>query len=147
MKLQTSLFGEMEIAEEEVVLFPEGLPGFFDCRRFVFLNPDEGSPFSFMQSVDDGALSFVVINPFLFFRDYEFELPDSVVEKLAIESPEDVAVWSIVVVKDPLSESTANLQAPVVVNVKARVGKQVVLNDNRYSRRQSLFVKKVAVGG
>ncbi|GAB7389193.1 flagellar assembly protein FliW [Bacillaceae bacterium] len=143
MKLVSEQLGELEFTEQDVVSFPDGLPGFAEEKAFLFVPVDERSPFAFMQSVQNEALCFLVLNPFAFYRDYDFELPEAVVKKLEIEKAEDVQVWNIVVAKEPFRESTVNLQAPIVVNVPKRKAKQVVLNDPRYPLRQRLGDGKV----
>lgn len=135
MKLATTLFGEMEIEEEQIVDFPLGLPGFADEQRFVFL-PIPDSPFFSMQSVSS-ELQFFVMNPFELFKDYEFKIPDSSVELLQLTRPETVATWVILTLKDELAASTANMQAPIIVNSQTGIGKQLVLD--QYQMRQPIF--------
>lgn len=135
MKISTLLFGEMEINNEMIIHFPLGLPGFPQEQQFVFLQiPD--TPFTSMQSVSSDV-HFFVINPFEFFKEYEYEIPDPVIELLQIEQPEKVVTYSIVTLKDDITKSTANMQAPVIVNTESRKGKQQVLN--QYQIRQPIF--------
>ncbi len=135
MKISTLLFGEIEIKNEQMIDFPLGIPGFPQEQQFVFLQiPD--TPFTSMQSVTS-QVHFFVINPFEFFKEYEFEIPDLVIEFLQIERPENVVTWSIVALKDDIAQSTANMQAPVIVNSQSRKGKQLVLN--QYQIRQPIF--------
>lgn len=135
MKISTLLFGEMEIEEESIIDFPLGLPGFPQEQQFVFLKiPD--TPFTSMQSVSS-EVHFLVINPFELFKEYEFEIPDPVIDFLQIEAPETVATWTIVTLKDEIAQSTANMQAPVIVNRQSRRGKQLVLN--QYQICQPIF--------
>lgn len=137
MKTPTLLFGDIEIDHEKVIEFPSGLPGFPQEKKFIFM-PIPDTPFTSMQSISSGV-HFFVINPFEFFKEYEYEIPDAVIEALKIERPEHVVTWSIVALKDDISQSTANMQAPVIVNTEVRKGKQLVLNE--YQIRQHIFVK------
>lgn len=138
MKMMTLQFGEIEVNERDVVTFSQGVPGFEKLKRFVFIQPDEELPFFFMQSVEDGDIAFLVTNPFTFVPSYEFTLPDSIQEELGIESEEEVAIWSIVTVKGSLPQSTFNLLAPIVVNAKARLGRQIILHDTSYRLQHPL---------
>ncbi|RKD24220.1 hypothetical protein BEP19_07390 [Ammoniphilus oxalaticus] len=135
MKLATTLFGELEIEQKQIVEFPLGLPGFADEQRFVFL-PIPDSPFFSMQSVTS-ELQFFVMNPFELFKDYEFKIPGSSIELLQLSEPESVATWVILTLKDELANSTANMQAPIIVNSQTRIGKQLVLE--HYQMRQPIF--------
>ncbi|MBP1931456.1 flagellar assembly protein FliW [Ammoniphilus resinae] len=136
MKISTLLFGEIEINKEQIIDFPSGIPGFPKENQFVFL-PIPDTPFTSMQSVSS-EVHFFVINPFEYFKDYEFDIPDPVIEMLGIDGPETVATWSILSLKENLADSTVNMQAPVIVNTGSRKGKQLVLN--QYQIRQPIFM-------
>lgn len=137
MNLTTLRFGAVEVEEDKIITFGQGVPGFEDKHRFVFLTPDEGVPFSFMQSVDDGDLSFIVADPFLFVPDYDFELPPSVVKELHIEAEGDVMVFSIMSVSQT-SEVSLNLIAPVVINTVKKCGKQLILHQSPYKTKHRI---------
>jgi len=143
IQVETPLFGRLEIREEETIHFPGGLPGFEEARQFVIIRPDEDIPFSYMQCVDMPELSFIVTNPFLFCREYEFELPEAVQQELGITDEKELIVWSIVTIKDRLRDATMNLLAPVIVNTKTRIGKQVVLHDTPYTTKHRLIDEAV----
>ena len=142
MKIATRQFGEMDVREQDIVRFERGLPGFEELKRFVFVEPEPDLPFSFLQSVDDADVAFIVTNPFLFYPDYEFELTEPTQEELNIRSERDVAVWSVVTVRGQAAEATINLLAPIVVNVKDKRGRQIVLHDSGYGTKHPLFREK-----
>lgn len=137
MKLQTKFEETVKINESDILHFKQGLPGFEDEKKFVLI-PINGTPFSIMQSVQTTDLAFVTTDPFMFFKDYDFELHHSIQDQLEIKEPEDVAVQVILTISDPFENSTANLQAPVIINRKKYVGKQVVLNHLNYQTRHVL---------
>ncbi|MFC0297751.1 flagellar assembly protein FliW [Geobacillus jurassicus] len=143
MNIDTKYHGTMAVNEQDIIRFPHGLPGFADEKRFVLL-PLADTPFVILQSVDTPALGFVLIEPFSYFPAYEFELDEATVEQLGIESERDVAVYVILTVAEPFHETTANLQAPVVINVRKRTGKQVILTNTPYKTKHRLFPEKVA---
>ncbi|TCK05054.1 UNVERIFIED_ORG: flagellar assembly factor FliW [Anoxybacillus amylolyticus] len=143
MNIDTKYHGTVAVKEEDIIHFPHGLPGFADKKRFVLL-PLADTPFVILQSVETPALGFVLIEPFSYFPTYEFELDEATVEQLNIESERDVAVYVILTVADPFHETTANLQAPVVINVHKRLGKQVILTNPPYQTKHRLFPEKVA---
>lgn len=147
MKHQTVYMGEVDIPDEEQIVFPAGLPGLPDCTRFTILFEEEMWPFYYLQSLEDPDLCFLTVDPFAFFSDYDFELPEAVVKQLAITSPDDIWVRNIVVVTDDFTQSTVNLQAPVVINHRRRLGRQVILNHPDYAVKQALFPKQAAESG
>lgn len=138
MILHTKFEETIEISDEDILHFDQGLPGFEDEKQFVLL-PMEGTPFSTLQSVSTKELAFFTTNPFLFFKDYDFELVESVQKQLKIKDESEVLVQVILTIQEPLEKSTGNLQAPVVINVKENLAKQVVLTDNKYRTRHELL--------
>lgn len=140
MKLTTRHFGEIEINENEIIDFPDGLLGFEDIKKYIIIsNPDPQIPFEWLQSIDEPNLTFVITSPFLFKSDYEFDIPKNVVEKLEIEKTEDVMVYSIAVVPDNIKDMTINLRGPVIINMKKRRAKQIVLDNEEYSLKYKIF--------
>jgi len=140
MKLNTKNFGQLDIHEEQIISFPEGIPGFEEERQFVIVNnEDEQNPFHWLQSVNNPNLAFVIVNPFIIFSDYTIDLPETVQDRLKIKDEKDVAVYSIVVVPEDIKKMTANLLGPIIINVRERLGKQVILNDSRYTTKHYIF--------
>lgn len=143
MRIQTRYHGEVEIQEEAILHFSQGIPGFPDETKFTLLPLPDMTSMSVMQSVETPELAFVIADPYSFFQEYTFKLDDSTVEQLQISGPEDVSVFVILTLHDPFEKTTANLQAPVVVNIKTNQAKQVILNDTRYQTKTPLFRQTV----
>jgi len=141
MKLNTKYHNEVDIKDEDVLYFEKGIPGFPDEKKFVILPLNEDGSFSVMQSVGTEGLALVIVSPFDYFKDYDFKLEDSVVDELSIESENDVLVYSILTVEDPFDKTTANLQAPVIINKKNNKAKQVILVEEAYKTKHNLFGK------
>lgn len=141
MKLKTRYHNEIEIKEEEILHFEKGIPGFPDETKFAILLLNEDGSFSVMQSTETVGLAFVIASPFSFFPGYDFKLEDSVVEELEIKSENDVIVYSILTVEEPFEKTTANLQAPVIINKTNNKAKQVILVDEKYKTKHNLFSK------
>lgn len=136
MILETKYFGELDIDENEVIQFCLGLPGFEGVRRFVLINNDEeGSPFKWLQGVDEPKPAFVIIDPFIVNKDYEVNLDDDILKELDIKKADEVLVYCIVVVPKDISKMTMNMQAPLVINMKNNKGKQLILDTDRYGVR------------
>ncbi|MFS0864953.1 flagellar assembly protein FliW [Fredinandcohnia sp. 179-A 10B2 NHS] len=144
MKLHTKYHGEISIEETEIITFENGIPGFLEEKKFVFLPFGDDSVFFIMQSVGTSELAFVVASPFAFFNEYDFTLEEQVVEQLQLDSEKDVTVYVILTVQEPFDRSTANLQGPVVVNNKMKLGKQVILTNTSYQTKHLIFKKDKA---
>lgn len=126
--------------QHKVLFFPAGLPGLPpEINRFELLALAPDSPFYFLKSLQDENVGFILVNPFFFFPEYEFDLPDEEAQALGLSSLEEVAVFCIVNASQGLKCATVNLLAPVVVNVTTGEARQVVLVDSRYSLRHPLL--------
>jgi len=150
MKIESTRFGELEVAEEQLIHFSYGIPGFPDEKTFVHIGHDDESPFSFLQSTTEVNLTFLLADPFAFINEYEFVLEDGVAEKLDLSLENPPQVFLIATVKGQVADMTVNLLAPVVVNGVNRMGRQVILDKPEYSIRYKLFphgLPKEAVKG
>ena len=139
MLVKTKRFGELNINEQDIITMFGGLPGFEEDVRYILLDHDDKSPYKWLQSVDHPELAFVVIEPFIFFADYQFELSQNDIRELEVSKPEDVAVLVILVIPEDPRKMTANIKAPLVINKTKMKGKQVVLNNEAYPVKMFLF--------
>lgn len=138
MKIQTARFGELEVDPNLTYTFAHGLPGFEQLRQFLLIPAGEDIPFYFIQSIEDGKVSFIVTNPFAFFPDYEFQLPEAILEELHIRDENDVVTWSIVSIQDHTQDMTLNLLAPVILNVRTKQGRQIILHGSGYTTKHKV---------
>lgn len=139
VELQTKI-GTLEIKESDIIQFPRGILGFTEIRRYVLIE-QEDSFFSFLQAVDEPALTFVVMMPELVCCEYSVKLNDEEIELLKFESPEDGKVYAIVTVPENVAEMTVNLQAPIVLNTKGRTGAQIVLAEGNYHTKHNVLAE------
>jgi len=140
MQINTKHFGEINIDEQKIIEFPQGIIAFEEIKKYIIIeNEDKNIPFSWLQSVDNPDLAFVIINPFIFKSDYEFDIPEGVVDELEIIEKEDIAVFSIVVIPEDIKKMTANLLAPIVINTKKSRGKQIILNEYKYKTKHLIL--------
>lgn len=148
MQVKTTRFGTIEINEADIITFNDGLPGFPDDHQFVIIPYDEESPFVYLQSATENYLAFIMANPFLFFPDYEFEIDEDNMKELDIKTDKDIAVYAMITVpKQDINEITANLVAPVVINIHTRQAKQTVLEKSQYQTKHKLFPQNVSPEG
>jgi len=145
-EIETREFGTVEIEEEEVITFPRGMPGFDGAREFVLLPLKEGSPFLILQSVEEPALAFVTLEPVSFTTNYEFEIGEKTQELLDIEDEADVGVVVIANLDGEDNEIFVNLSAPVVINVRKNLARQVILDQDHYPLRYAIELKPVKEG-
>lgn len=142
MEVKTKFHGEIKLLDEDIITFLGGIPGFQDDNQFAVLPLEGDNTFFILQSLNTTELAFVIVNPFHYFPEYDFTLEDQVVEKLNITSTEDVLVYSVLTIQEPFENTTANLQAPIIINSKKKQGKQVILNSDNYTTRHKILEKR-----
>ena len=146
MQIETSRFGALSVDTPKTLTFPDGLPGFEDCRLFMLLphhtvEGGKGSPFVWLQSLERGDLAFLAIEPHQIFPDYAPHVPRAELDSLCFtEEAALPQLFTLLTVPagDPAG-ITANLMAPILINSSKRVAKQVVLNTDQYGLRHRLI--------
>jgi flagellar assembly factor FliW len=146
MNINTKYHEEIDVKEDDVLNFEQGLPGFAEEKKFVLLPLPEIDCFHILQSVFTPQLGFVVTDPFLFTQEYDFELDQGTVDLLEFTAEKDVKVLTILTMKETLNESTANLQAPIIINLANNKAKQVILNDPKYQTKHLIFAQPEQAG-
>jgi flagellar assembly factor FliW len=122
----------MNDTQDLLLSFPSGLVGFPELKAFRFFEPADGYPLKFLQSVDSPDISFVCMDPAGIRPDYSVPLSDEEAQMLAIETPEEALVLTLVVIPEDPRKMTTNLAGPLVVNTRTRVGRQIILNADTY---------------
>lgn len=139
MIVDTTRFGAIEVDEKCVLRMPRGPYGFEERREFVLLEHSPDSLFRWLQSADDPALAFVVMEPSACITGYEIEITDADAETLRLERAEDAMALVILTIAEGGARVTANLAAPIVINAKLSIGMQMVLDDSRYAPDQTIL--------
>ncbi|MFH1058691.1 MAG: flagellar assembly protein FliW [Pseudomonadota bacterium] len=139
VKLATTRFGEVEVPADRVLHLAHGMVGFPTLHRYTLLQHREGSPFHWLQSLDNPDLAFVVANPLVFDPTYQVVLGNAETQLLQVSDPGQIQVWVVVTIPHGSPDKlTANLKAPLVINLENRQAAQVILDDPRYPVRQAL---------
>ena len=136
--INTSRFGEIEISGEKIIVFDQGLPG-LEHLKDMYLLPGGTYPL-FFTILDDHSISLPVINPFEVIKDYNPAVSDNVLQDLELGDLDNLLLLCVVVIPPEINKMTANMAAPILINVKTLKGRQVILDNNQYSIRY-LFTK------
>jgi flagellar assembly factor FliW len=143
----TSTDGQHELAlpgyrDEDVITFDEGLVGFPACKRFVVMENEALSPFRILQSVDHREVGFLVIDPRIIVKNYNRSIPADAWRTVGVAEAADRLALAISIIGTVPQESTANLQAPLLINYKEMRGRQLILTGFRYSVTQRLVARR-----
>lgn len=140
MRVKTTRFGILEIDDKMIINFPRGIPGFEELSRFIILPAREAEDFRWLQAVDDPDVALLVIDPFKFFGGYSVDIPQDILAELKIKEPSDTLLLTTVTIpRDNPEGTTANLLAPIILNLKTNKAVQVILKDSPYSTKHRLF--------
>lgn len=135
MKVETYLFGTVEVIPEKVINFPNGLVGFEQNKRFMLVHEaDKVQPASYtLQSLDDPTIAFQIVDPTTLGFNYELSLSDAENALLQTPAAEDIAVMQVLFKneEDGKAGISPNLRAPLVINTRLRVGLQKVMETMR----------------
>ena len=143
LSVPTKYFGVLSCREEAVFEFPHGLPAFDTEKRFVLVELPENAPLVFLQSLTQPMLCFLAFPILVADRDYQMAVSAEDLATLELDrgrQPElgrEVLVLALVSVQDRFS-ATANLMAPVVLNLKTRRGLQAIRQDRVYSHQHPI---------
>ncbi|MBR6326719.1 MAG: flagellar assembly protein FliW [Lachnospiraceae bacterium] len=142
MKVNTRIFGEIEISEEKILNFPNGIIGFPDLTRFALVHDEEkGSDagIRYMLSIDEPAFAMPVMDPLIVKPDYDPQVDDELLSVLGNLTPENIVVLVTVTVPSDLTKMTVNLQGPFVINSEERKAAQIIVDSNEYPVRFPIY--------
>lgn len=141
MVIKTSRFGQVELKSEDVLTFNEGLLGFQDLRHFVLLDDPNDDIFAWLQSCELPSIAFPVLEPEIFGHKYSVTLNRTDLEALKLSATQTPAYLNIITIPDDATEMTANVKAPIVINLEQRIARQCVLQDNNLAIKEKIFTK------
>lgn len=140
MQVQTSRFGLLDVAEDKVFTVIGGLYGFEGREHFTLLNlGPQDSGLYWLQSLDDGDLAFILVNPLLCAPDYDLQPPDDDLAALGLADLGQALVMAICSVPEDFRQATANLQAPLLFNPEKRLGGQIITGNPVHALRHPIF--------
>ena len=124
VRFDTSRFGSLEVSEERIIHFSQGLLGFPTLTRYVLMDYQD-TPVKWLQAVDDPDVAFIVMEPTQLVSDYTVTLEEGARQALKFDDEEDLAMLTIVRVED--GKVYPNLKGPLLFNARLRLGIQCVL--------------------
>ena len=139
MNINTRDFGNIDVNEQDFIVFKQPILGFEEYKEFTLISHDDISQdFVWLQSVTDKDICFILVDPAVVDSNYHPIIEENVKSNLKIEHNDDIMLWSIVVVESDFTKSTANLKSPIVLNTKNAHACQVILDSN-FSMKAKIF--------
>ncbi len=139
MIIKTGRFGQLTVGDDERIRIPQGILGFPEYQNFCLVDPGDETLILWLQSLDNPEVVFPLLEPKIFKPEYSARLSAAELRELKLENINQSAVFSILTIPADVAQMTANLKAPLVINLKEQVAKQVVLQENEYGIKQPMF--------
>ena len=127
MEISTTRFGQVTTDAEDILLFPHGLMGFEDNQHWVLLADEENPAVGWLQCITRPGLAMAVVSPRRFVPDYQLRVARGELGSLQLGKEDRTYVLALV--SNHGGKLTANLRAPIVINLDRRLGRQVVTTD------------------
>jgi len=146
MKVDTKAFNIIDIDEKQKVVFPQGLFGFEDYTEYVLFEA-EHEPFYWLQSLKEKEAAFILINPFLFRKDYEANLTNNnELTEIGLKTHDNAVIFVIVTIPQDGGAMTANLQGPLIINKENMTGMQAILSDAKWKTKHDIMAELTRKG-
>lgn len=141
--ISSTRFGEIYYVEDDVLFFPRGIPAFEKNRKWL-LAGEEDNAIKWLQNIEDGELALPVTTPDAVMPDYNAKIPEDELDLVESRNPGDLAMLIVVSIPDAAPwNMTANLRAPILVNLKSRKAVQVIVLNEEYPIRHVVFPENV----
>lgn len=142
MRFMTKHFGEIELGEDKLLTFENGIMGFENFKKYTILFDIESGEkpiISWIQSVEEPELAIPVINPLLIKEDYNPTVEDELLTSLGQLTDENLVVLLSLTVPSDITKVTANLKAPFIINADTKKGCQVIVENNDYPVKYNVY--------
>lgn len=139
MVIQTGRFGQIEVSSDEIISVPSGILGFPEDHNFCLVDSADNTLILWLQSLSNPHLAFPVLEPKIFKPEYIVRLSAAELRELRLSSIKDASVYTILTIPADLTQMTANLKAPLVINTREKTAKQVVLQENDQPIKHPMF--------
>lgn len=142
MVAETRFFGTIDIEEEKIINFPNGIIGMENLKNFALIydsESEERSKISWLQSMDDPSMAFPVINPMDITETYTPIIEDELMKNIGDPADADVVIFVTMSIPSDLTKMTANLKAPFIINTVDRKAMQVIVENDDYEIKYNVY--------
>ncbi len=142
MRINTKIFGEVEIDSEKVICFENGIVGFPGLTDFALMHDSEktdGASVKWLQSLQEPAFAMPVLDPLVVMPDYNPEVEDELLKPIGILDPDQMLVLVTLTVPSDIQKMSINLRAPIVIHTGSRKACQVIVDDEKYPVKYPIY--------
>ena len=141
MNVMTKVFGEIEIDDDRIISFPNGIVGFPELTEFALLHDSEkgSDAIHWLQSLQEPGFAMPVMDPLIVCPDYNPEVDDELLKHLGELNPEELLVLVTVTVPKDLTQMTVNLRGPIIIDAVGRKATQVIVEGDEYQVKFPIY--------
>ena len=142
MRVQTKFFGEVELDDNKILEFPNGIIGFEDFKKFAIIydvEDDRETKISWLQSLEEPVLALPIVDPLAIVPDYAPMIEDELLKPLGNPTDEDLLFLLVMTVPSDMKKVTANMKAPVIINTKTCTGVQLIVDNADYPVKYNVY--------
>ena len=140
MEVNTRAFGLIDINDDKIIKFDNGIVGFSDLQLFALIhNEEKKGGIRWLQSLDEPCFALPVMDPLMVVPEYNPEVEDDYLAPLGEMSAEETLVLVTVTVPKELSKMSVNLQAPIIINAETKKAIQMIVNTEKYPVKYYIY--------
>lgn len=142
MKVVTKFFGEVELDDNKVIEFPNGIIGFEGFTKYAIMydeDNDSETRISWLQSVEEPVLALPIVDPLAIVPDYAPLIEDELLKPLEDPADEDLVFFLAMTVPSDMTKVTANMKAPFIINTKNCKGAQIIVDNADYPVKFNVY--------
>lgn len=142
MRIETRIFGAVEITDDKIITFENGIIGFPELKHFTLLHDDEAGTdagIRFLQSMEEPGFAMPVMDPLIVKQDYDPVVEDELLAGIGELNENNLLVMVTVTVPSDLTKMSVNLQGPIIINVEKRLAVQLIVENKDYPVKYPIY--------
>ena len=142
MLIKTKIFGDVEISDEKIITFEDGIIVFPDLKHFTLIHDEEkgtDAGIRYFQSIEEPGFAMPVMNPLMVCETYDPQVSEELLASLGELKDENIVVLVTVTVPTDLTKMTVNLQGPIIINSDEKKGAQIIVEGSDYPVRFPIY--------
>ncbi|MBQ0042017.1 MAG: flagellar assembly protein FliW [Lachnospiraceae bacterium] len=142
MKLLTKIFDEVDISDDKIITFANGIIGFPDLQKFAIIHDEKRgaqSPIRWLQSIDEPAFALPIMDPLTILDNYNPQVEDELLKPVGDLDKDQMLVMVTVTVPSDITKMSVNLKAPIVINANERKACQVIAEGDEYAVKFPIY--------
>lgn len=140
MEVNTRIFGTIDIEDDKLIHFVNGIVGFPELTTFALIHDNEkNGGIQWLQSMQEPQFAIPVMNPLDILEDYNPQVEDELLKPIGGLDPENMLVLVTVAVPSDLTKMSVNLRGPIVINAENRKACQVITEGEEYQVKFPIY--------